>query len=70
MEGVSAQSYQSFNEALDLGHDICAMMSERVVVVECLDSVNCSLGACVRGRVSMCVRVWAKAMYCDSIPLP
>ena len=39
-----SQSYQSFNEALDLGHDICAMMSERVVVEECLGSVNCSDG--------------------------
>ena len=39
-----SQSYQSFNEALDLGHDICAMMSERVVVEECLGSVNCSYG--------------------------
>ena len=37
-------SYQSINEALDLGHDICAMMSERVVVEECLGCVNCSDG--------------------------
>ena len=39
-----SQSYQSLNGALDLGHDICAMMSERVVVLECLGSVNCSGG--------------------------
>ena len=37
-------SYQSFNDARDLGHDICAMMSERVVVEEYLGSVNCSDG--------------------------
>ena len=48
MEGVSlsacSHSYQSFNEALDVDHGVCAMISERVVVVECLGRVNCSSG--------------------------
>ena len=49
VEGVSlsagSQSYQSFNEALDVYHDVCAMMSEHVVVVvECQRGVKCSRG--------------------------
>ena len=48
MEGVSlsagSQSYQSFNQALDVAHDVCVMMSEHVVVVECQGGVKCSGG--------------------------
>ena len=39
-----SQSYQSFKEALDVDHDACAMMSERVVVVECQGGLKCSGG--------------------------
>ena len=41
---AGSQSYQSFKEALDVDHDTCAMMSERVVVVECQDGLKCSGG--------------------------
>ena len=43
---ADSQSYQSFKEALDVDHDACAMMSERVVVVECQGCLICSGGVC------------------------
>ena len=38
--------YQSFKEALDVDHDACAMMSERVVVVEYQGGLKRSFGVC------------------------
>ena len=37
-------SYQSCHEALDVDHDVCAIMSENVVVVECQVGVKGSGG--------------------------
>ena len=41
---AGSQSYQSFTEALDVDHDVCAMMSEHVFEVECQGGVKCSGG--------------------------